>query len=60
LSSSIHEPLAAPARRAGDDVITVRAPTDALLRARDVLGYRPLLRTLGSPDLKAGYKQSGA
>jgi hypothetical protein len=38
----------------------VRAPTDALLRARDVLGYRPLLRALGSPDLKAGYKQSGA
>jgi lipopolysaccharide transport system permease protein len=58
VSSSLRDPLTAPARRPDDTTVTLRIPTDARLRLRDLAGYGPLLRALASRDLKARYKQS--
>jgi lipopolysaccharide transport system permease protein len=57
LTSSVqHTPV--PERLAGDDVVTVRVPSDARLRPREILGYGSLIRALASRDIKARYKQT--
>lgn len=50
--------FAVPTRTGAGDVVTVRRPSSGRLRAREVLGYWPLIRALAGRDLKARYKQS--
>jgi len=56
MSASVHDTIVP--QRVTSDVVVTRAPADARLRFRDVLGYGALLRALATRDLKARYKQS--